>query len=194
MPAIETIAEPQNWLEKILSSLLSYKDEAGRFGTPDEMIDEAAQKAFKISTALGLIPGPIGFVSILPEVVALTKLQLNLIYRIAGHYGRTEMVDKEIVLLILANVLGVAGGETLIRRAGTTLVIRSANTRIVRALARKIGAHVIDTAAEKMIGRWIPLATAPFFGYLSRSLTRKIGIEANRLLAIQGLTVERENR
>jgi hypothetical protein len=156
------------------------------------MIDEAAQKAFKISTALGLLPGPIGFISILPEVVALTKLQINLIYRIARHYDRAEMVDKEIVLLILANVLGVAGGETLIRRAGTTLVIRSANTRIVRGFARRIGTHVIDAAAEKMIGRWIPLATAPLFGYLSKSLTRKIGLEANRILSIQGLMVEHE--
>jgi len=183
MPTMDAFAERQNWLEKILSSLLSYKDDAEPVGTPDEMIDEAAQKAFKVSTALGLIPGPIGFVSILPEVVALTKLQINLIYRIARHYDRAEMVDKEIVLLILATVMGVAGGEALIRKAGTTLVVKTANAKVVKVLARKIGTHTIDAAAERAIGRWIPLLTAPLFGYFSRSLTRRIGEEAKMLLA-----------
>lgn len=190
MPTMDTIAEPQNWLEKILSSVLSYKDEVKPLGTPDEMIDEAARKSFRISAALALIPGPVGFMSILPEAVALTKLQINLIYRIAGHYNRAEMVNKEIVLLILANVLGVAGGEVLIRRIGATLVIKSANTRIVRTLAKRVGTHVIDAAAQKAIGRWVPLASAPLFGYLSRSLTRKIGNEANRLLSRRELIVE----
>jgi hypothetical protein len=191
---MDAIAERQNWLEKILSNLLSYKDGEERDGTPDEMIEEAGRKAFKISTALGLIPGPIGFVSILPEVVALTKLQINLIYRIARHYDRAEEVDKEIVLLILANVLGVAGGEALIRKAGSALVMRSANTRVVKALARKVGTHIIDTAAEKAIGRWIPFLTAPLFGYFSRSLTRKIGVEAKRLLSSGQLMVDYADR
>ena len=194
MPTMDAFAERQNWLEKILSTLLSYKDESGPVGTPDEMIDEAAHKAFKISTALGLIPGPIGFVSIIPEAVAITRLDINLIHRIARHYNRTEMVDKEIVLLILANVMGVAGGEALIRKAGAALVIRSANTRAVRALARKIGTRIVDRAAEKAIGRWIPLLTAPFFGYFSRSLTRRVGKEAKNLISPQELTVGHEAR
>ncbi len=190
MTTVDAVAERQNWLEKILSSLLSHRNEADSLGTPDEMIDEAASKAFKISTALGLIPGPAGLMTVLPEVIALTRLQISLIYRIARHYGRTKMVDKEIVLLILANVMGVAGGEVLVRRAGERLVIKTANTRVVKALARRIGTHVIDTAAEKAVGRWIPLAIAPLFGYLSRSLTRKIGMEAVRLLSSQALSIE----
>lgn len=160
----------------------------------DDFIDEAAARAFKISTALGLIPGPIGFAGILPEVVALTRLQINLIYRVARCYGKVETVNTEIVLLILANAMGVAGGETLIRKAGMALVIRSANTGVMRALARRIGIHVIDAAVGKAIGRWIPVATAPLFGYFSRSLTRKIGREAKRILSSQELTVERGNR
>jgi hypothetical protein len=206
--------EHRNLLEKAITSLLFCKGGTdGRFGEPDDtiadkadgltlgetdgiidrvddFIDEAAGKAFKISMTLGLIPGPIGFASILPEVVALTRLQIDLIYRIARCYDKAETVNTEIVLLILANVMGVAGGEALIRKTGTALVIRSANTRVMRALTRKIGTRVIDTAVEKAIGRWIPVVTAPLFGHFSRSLTRKIGREAKRILSSQELTVE----
>lgn len=184
------MAARQNWLEKVLSPLMSYRDETEPSGKPDDMIDEAAQRAFKISTALGLIPGPVGFLTILPEVVALTKLQINLIYRIARYYNRSEIVNQQIVLLILANVTGVAGGEALVRKVGTTLVIRTANARLAKNLARKVGTHIIDAAVEKAIGKWIPVLTAPLFGYFSRSLTRKIGQEAKRLLSERELTIE----
>jgi len=173
----------QGWIEKVASTLLSYRESAEPVGAPNEMISDAAQKAFKVSTALGLIPGPLGVAAILPEVAVLTRLQINLIYRIAKYHGRDESADSTIVLLILANVLGVAGGEVLIRRAGSTLVVRSANSRIIKSLARRIGTRIIDTAAEKAVGRWIPMLTAPLFGYLSRSLTLKIGREADRILS-----------
>ncbi len=173
----------QGWVEKVASTLLSYRECAEPVGVPAEMISDAAQKAFKISTALGLIPGPLGVAVILPEVAALTKLQINLIYRIAKYHGRDEAADSTIVLLILANVLGVAGGEVLIRRVGSTLVVRSASSRIIRSLARKIGTRIIDMAAEKAVGRWIPMLTAPLFGYLSRSLTLKIGREADSIFS-----------
>ncbi len=175
--------ERQNWIEKTIYSLLSSKQDGEPTGTPEEMIDEAGQRAFKIGTALGLIPGPLGMAVILPEIAALTRLQINLIHRIAGHHRKQEKVSREIVLLILGNALGVAAGESLVRKAGSALVIKSVNTRIIRGIARKIGTRIIDTAAEKAMGRWIPMITAPLFGYLSRSLTRKIGREANSLFS-----------
>ena len=176
--------ERQGWIEKIASTLLSYREGAEPMGTPEEMIAEASRKAFKISTALGLIPGPMGVAAILPEVAVLTRLQINLIYRIAKYHGRGETVDSTIVLLILANVLGVAGGEVLARRVGSTLVKRSVNSPIITSLARRIGTRIIDTTAEKAASRWIPMLTAPLFGYLSRSLTMKIGREAERILSL----------
>ncbi len=173
----------QSWIEKTIYSLLSYKQDGEPTGTPDEMIDEAGRKAFKISTALALIPGPLGMAVILPEIAALTRLQIGLIHRIAGHHRKQENVTSELVLLILGNALGLAVGESLVRRAGSALVIRSVNTRVIRGIARTVGTSIIDRAAEKAMVRWIPMVTAPLFGYLSRSLTRRIGREANRLFS-----------
>ena len=189
------IDEEKNWLEKVLSSLTLRREEGevrgedGASGSVEEMIDEAARRAFQISTALGLIPGPLGMATVLPEVAALTRLQINLIRKIASHHGKEHKVNKELVLLILANVTGVTAGEMLLRRAGTSLVLRSVNTRIMRAVARKVGARVLDMAVERAIGRWIPVLTAPLFGYFSRSLTKKIGREAQRLF-LQGIEIE----
>jgi len=87
------------------------------------------------------------------------------------------------VLLVLANVMGVAAGEALIRKVGTTLVVKSMNTELIKGIARKIGSRMMDRAAERVTGRWIPMITAPLFGYFSRSLTGRIGREAIRLFS-----------
>jgi uncharacterized protein (DUF697 family) len=186
---VEEAEDDRNWLEKVVLSLLSYRDDGEVFGSADKIVNEAARKAFKISTALGLVPGPIGMATILPEVVALTRLQINLIYRIAKHHGKQERVNKELVLLLLGNAMGVAAGETLLRKAGATLVVKSVNSGVIKALARKIGAGMVDRAAERAIARWIPMVTAPLFGYFSLSLTRKIGREAERLFS-QGIELK----
>jgi hypothetical protein len=173
----------QNWLDNVISSFLSSSDDGEPLGTPEEMTAEAAQKAFTISTSLGLVPGPLGMATILPEVVALAKLHINLIHRIARHHNRQQHVSREIVLLILANVMGVAVGEVLVRKIGTVLVLRSVDSAVAKRVAQKIGSRIVSKAAEKAIGRWIPVLTAPLFGYFSRSLTKKVGREADRIFS-----------
>jgi hypothetical protein len=173
----------QNWLDNVISSFLSSSDDGEPLGTPEEMTAEAAQKVFTISTSLGLVPGPLGMATILPEVVALAKLHINLIHRIARHHNRQQHVSREIVLLILANVMGVAVGEVLVRKIGTVLVLRSVDSAVAKRVAQKIGSRIVSKAAEKAIGRWIPVLTAPLFGYFSRSLTKKVGREADRIFS-----------
>jgi hypothetical protein len=186
-----TTREEKNWLENVISSLLSYREGDDDAGSVEEMIDAAAQRAFRISTGLGLLPGPIGMATILPEVAVLTRLQINLVYRIAKHHGKQHKVNREIVLLIMANATGLAAGEVLLRRAGTTFVVKSVNTKAIRTIARKVGSRIVDMAAGKAVCRWIPLFTAPLFGYFSRSLTRRIGREADRFF-LQDLEIEAE--
>ncbi len=176
-------SEKADWIDKTINIIFSYREDGAAAGTPEEMIDEAGRRAFKIGTALGLIPGPLGIAVILPEIAVLTRLQLGLIHHIAAHYGKQEQLGKELVLLILGNALGVAVGEGLVRKAGSALLLRSMNSGVARGVARKIGARMIETAAEKATGRWLPMVTAPLFGWFSRSLTRKIGREAQRLLS-----------
>jgi hypothetical protein len=189
VPTNSAIDEEKNWLERIIFSQISHGEIGDASGPVEEMIDEAARRGFQISTALGLVPGPLGMATILPEVAVLARLQINLIRRIALHHGKENKVNKELVLLIMANATGVAAGEIMLRRVGTTLVLKSVNTRVIRAMARKVGTGMVDLAVKRAIGRWIPLVTAPLFGHFSRSLTRRIGKEADKLF-LGGIDME----
>ncbi len=168
-----------DWFFNILTTLRPGKDVLPD-GTPEEMIREASGRAFKLSTALGLIPGPLGWAVILPEVAALTRLQIDLVRGIALYHRQEQKMNREITLLIFANAMGVTFGEIAARRVGATLVIRAASTRVVRRAARLVGSAILDRAVRRAIGRWIPIVVAPVFGYFSRSMTVKIGREADR--------------
>ena len=168
------------WFLDILAKLSPNAEDVEVRGEPEQMIQDAAKTAFRISTAAGAVPGAFGMAAIVPEIAAISRLQITLIHRIAAYYRKPETVSQQLILLIFANVLGVTVGESFVRKAGTTLALRVAASDFAQRLAQKIGMAIVTKAAQKSLLRWIPLVTAPVFGLFSRSMTVKIGREADR--------------
>jgi hypothetical protein len=174
----ETKAE-ENWFLDILARLSPNAENIEVQGTPEDMMHGAAKAAFRISTASGAVPGAFGLAAIVPEVAAISRLQILLVHRIAAYYRQPEIVNQQFILLIFANVLGVTAGESFVKKAGATLVLKVMTSDFAKRLAQKVGIELIIKAAEKSVLRWIPVVTAPVFGFFSRSMTLKIGREAD---------------
>ena len=150
-------------------------------GTPEEMVSSASWKAFSISTAAALPPGPLGWATLLPELLAVTKVQMNLVYAIADHYGKKGMINRTIVALIFANQAGVTVGRNVVKKVGSKVVIRTIGSKAVRPIAQKIAARIGARITQKAVGRWVPFVLAPVFGAFSKSMTTDIGNEAIKL-------------
>lgn len=177
------IACKGNWFLDILARLSPDVEDVEVEGTPEEMIRDAATAAFRISTAAGAVPGAFGMAAIIPEVAAISRLQIRLVHRIAAYYEKREAVTERVVLLIFANALGVAAGESFVKKAGGAMVLRAMTSDFAARLAQRIGIELITKAAEKSVLRWIPLVTAPVFGLFSRVMTLRIGREADALFS-----------
>lgn len=171
----------KSWFLDVLERLSPNTGEIDVKGEPEEMIQDAAKTAFRISTAAGIVPGVFGMAAIVPEVAAITRLQILLVHRIAAYYRKPEIVTQQLILFIFANVLGVAAGKSFVIKAGKTLALRAVSGDIAKRLAQKVGTELLSKAAGKSILRWVPVVTAPVFGLFSRSMTVKIGREADRL-------------
>lgn len=176
------------WFLDILAKLSPNAEDVEVHGEPERMIEDAAKAAFRISTAAGAVPGAFGVAAIIPEVAAISRLQITLVHKIAAYYRKPEIVSHQLILLIFANVLGVSAGESLVRKAGTTLALKVMTSDFAKRLAERIGIELFTRVAEKSLLRWIPILTAPVFGSFSRSMTIKIGREAD--LFFRGLEVE----
>ncbi len=169
-----------------LDLLMKHAPDPGRNGkdiTPEAMIKSASWKAFEISAGLGLIPGPIGMAVILPEIITITKIQVNLVYQIAEYYGKRDSINHTIVLLVFGNAMGIYAGKEMIEKIGTRLVVRTLSGQAAKKLSQKLGVKISVMAVQKSVGRFVPFVAAPVFGALSKSMTKKIGQEAMKLFS-----------
>jgi len=143
--------------------------------TPEQMTKSASWLAFSISTAAAIPPGPLGWATILPEVIAVTKIQMNLIYKIAQYYEKRGKLNETLVMLIFANEAGVNVGKKVVEKVGRKVIIRALSSKMLRPIIQKIGARIGARITQKMVGRWIPFVLAPLFGAFSKMMTTKIG-------------------
>lgn len=156
-------------------------------GTSDGMTKKAGWLAFQISTVAAIPPGPVGLLTILPEVLAVTKVQINLIYKIAAYFKKQTILrdNPRLIIIILANALGVSIGKSLVAHYGEVLVLRAIESAMLKKVTQKvgqgIGAKIVARITSKGVLRFVPVVLAPLFGQLSRSMTIKIGKEADKI-------------
>jgi hypothetical protein len=176
-----------SWFERILengvNTLGPNPDEITVDGSPQKMIRKASRAAFLISTGAGIPTGPVGLATIIPEVIAITKLQINLIFKVAKFHQQEAKVNKTIILAVLGVAVGVVLKHALINKVGTRVIVKSLSAEGAKRITREIGEKFAAGLLKRGLGRWIPLMLAPVFGYLSLSMTRKIGREAESLFS-----------
>jgi hypothetical protein len=171
------------WFPALLEKVAGRREEVAADGTPPEMIRKVSWRAFQISTAAASVPGLASFAAILPEIAALTKIQIDLIYKIAAYHNKHEKIDLTLILLIFGNVMGVALGHGVMMRVEERLLIRSLDSAIARKVARKIGSRIVAGTIRKGMRALIPFVAAPLFGYFSKKMTRRIGEEADKIFS-----------
>lgn len=170
-----------NWFSELMMQFAPDTANLVVDGTPAEMTSSAAWKAFTISTGLALPFGPLGWATIIPEIISITKLQINLIYRIAKYHNQEQKVNSTILMLIFANEAGLAIGRSITRKISGRVVVKTLGTKALRPIAQTIGTRLGTRISAKLVGRWIPVILAPVFGAFSKSMTTKIGHVAENL-------------
>ena len=178
-----------HWFLELITLFSPDPERTAVTGTPEKMISQAGREAFAVSSAAGLVPGPLGLAVIVPELISVARIQLHLVHRIARYYGLNSRLNRSILLLIFAEALGLTVGKSLARRVGNRLVVRALETQLARNAAEKIGARIVASAIRKGLARYIPLIAAPVLGAFSRSMTVRVGRQADKLFS-QGLTME----
>jgi len=167
-----------SWL---LDLLLKFKPDPGPIDideVPETLISNAAWQAFAISTISSIPPGPVGMLTILPEVIAVTRLQVQLIFKIARYYEKETLVNRTIVALILGNAAGIATGRLLLKMPEGKIIIRRVAELGLQNFVARLGAKIMGRVIARIPGRWIPFLLSPVFGMMSKTATEKIGWEA----------------
>ena len=132
-----------SWFERMLENILNTlgPDPADITveGSPQKMIRKASRAAFLISTGAGIPSGPVGLATIIPEIAAVTKLQINLIFKVAKFYQQEAKVNKTIILALLGAATGVVLKHALINKVGTRIIVKALSAEGAKRVTREIG-------------------------------------------------------
>jgi hypothetical protein len=120
----------------------------------------AAAKAALAAGALALPPGALGWLTILPEMVGVWKIQKQLVADIAALYGKQKTLTSEQVVYCLFQHTAAQGVRDLVVRVGQRTLVRRASPRLIGSISRRIGAVLAKRALGRGATRWLPIAGA----------------------------------
>ncbi|MEO6064840.1 MAG: hypothetical protein ABIP49_03530 [Lysobacterales bacterium] len=125
-----------------------------------EIARKAAGKAGATSGAMALPPGVLGWMTILPELLALWKIQTQMVADIAGTYGKRSLLSREQMLYCLFNHTAAQAVGGLLVRIGERYVVRRAPIGTLYSIANKIALRIAQRSLRRGIFRWLPIAGA----------------------------------
>jgi hypothetical protein len=117
----------------------------------------AALKAAAVSGTLALPPGPLGIATILPDLVAVWRIQAQMVADIAAAFGKTAELEREQMLYCLFRHAAAQVVRDLFARAGERVIFRRATLRVLETAAQRVGLNVTQRVIAKSAARWIPI-------------------------------------
>jgi hypothetical protein len=120
----------------------------------------AALKAAAVSGSFTLPPGPFGMATVLPDLLAVWRIQQQLVADIAATYGKSPALTAETMVICLFKHGGVALTRPLFARSDNELVVQRIGNRTLLQLLEKIAVRVVRRIAAKSTYRWLPILGA----------------------------------
>jgi hypothetical protein len=171
-------------LERVLADIPA--SAAGPADAPDtaarKIARRAAKRAAMLSGTLALPPGPLGFMTLLPDLYLIWQTQRQMVADIFGVYGRSAELTRTHMLYCLFRHAASQVLRDVAVRGGQRMVIRQLSGGALRSAVGSIGMSVSQRIASNATARWIPLAGAAAVGAYAYWDTLQVANTAQRLL------------
>ncbi len=145
------------------------------------LIATASRNAAATSGSLALAPGMAGFLTILPDLYAVWKIQAQLVSNIAAVYGKSGDLTSEAMIYCLFRHAAAQVVRDFAVRAGERVIIKRIAPRAVRSALDKIGIKIAQKTAKAGIARFVPVLGALAVGGYAYYDTTQVGMTAVEL-------------
>jgi hypothetical protein len=134
-----------------------------------KLISEASFKAAAISGALALPSGPFGWLTILPDLAAIWRLQAQMVADIGGAFGKKGKLTEESMIYCLFRHAAAQVVRDLVTRMGERVVVQRGSLRVAEDVLQRIGIKLVHRVARGGLWRLLPaigaLAVAAYAYY-----------------------------
>lgn len=143
----------------------------------------AAKKSALISGTLALPPGPLGLLTIVPDLVAIWRIQACLVADIAAVFGKHGSLTREQMLYCLFRHAASQVLRDVVVRTGERVLVRQTSVRAMQQLVSRVGVNVTQRVLAKSASRWIVGIGALAVGAYAYYDTKRVGSTAENLFS-----------
>ena len=130
-----------------------------------------------ISGGASLVPGPWGMVAVIPEIAVVIRNQLAMIYDVGMAYGKSKVLNKELLAGVLLTAMGSSAGSLLVMQ-GSKVLVKRVSLRVFQKIIVILAGRVTQQALKSAISKWLPVVGAAAMAAWSNYLTRQVGKKA----------------
>ncbi len=168
-------------LNLVLSPPVSSKSESrDPLVAANSIKQSAARQASLLAGSLALPPGMLGWLTVLPELVGVWRLQAQMVSDIAAVYGKNATLGREQMLYCLFRHVSAQLVRDVAVRVGERYVVQRVSRSALESIARTLGVKVTQTLVGKGAARMVPLigaAGVSAYAYYDTRQVAKTAIE-----------------
>jgi hypothetical protein len=191
-PAPEAAREVTGVIERVIADVPAPRTQPVPDPTreTERIVQRAARHAAMLSGSLALPPGPLGMLTVLPDLFLIWQTQRQMVADVFALHGRTAELTRTHMLYCLFRHAASQVLRDVAVRAGERFVVRELSAGALRAALSGIGIVVTQRMATSAASRWIPLIGAMAVGGYAYLDTLQVARTARRLLDAPAHTVD----
>ena len=141
---------------------------------------DASRRASMLASSMALPPGFFGWLTVLPELVAVWKLQTQMVSDIAGVYGKSAAMGREQMIYCMFKHVSAQLFRDVVMRVGERVLVQRVSSAFVQSAVKKLGLKITQSMVGKGVSRFLPLIGAVGVGayaYFDTTQVAKTAIE-----------------
>jgi hypothetical protein len=125
-----------------------------------KLIAEASFRAAAISGALALPTGPLGWLTVLPDLAAIWRLQAQLVADIGAVFGKRGKLTEESMIYCLFRHAAAQAVRDLVTRMGERVIVQRVSLRVAENVMGRIGIKLVHRVVRGGLWRLLPAVGA----------------------------------
>ena len=124
----------------------------------------AARKTSLIAASMALPPGILGWLTVLPELLGVWKVQAQMVADIAAVYGKKKELGREQMLYCLFKHVAAQLFRDVIVRVGERAVVQQTTYKMLQNITQQLGLVLSKTLLKRSASRFVPFLGAATVG------------------------------
>lgn len=124
----------------------------------------AARKTSLIAASMALPPGLLGWLTVLPELLGVWKVQAQMVADIASVYGQKQALGREQMLYCLFKHVAAQLFRDVVVRVGERAVVQQTTYKMLQSITQQLGLALSKTLLKRSASRFVPLLGAATVG------------------------------